>query len=160
MFSITCQAFVHRGEERLFISCPNNQSLNLALKLLPGIRWSKTHKQWHLPFTLKSHRQLCKCVEGIVTIDPTGIKAKLERTFRLGEPTETSLPVVALSIRPVIVIKPPAIVSTMLRIAKVNAHFLPSFKQHLVLKAYSASTIRTYSNELVQFLGAAKKIPR
>ena len=33
---------------------------------------------------------------------------------------------------------------------------MPLFKRELVLKAYSASTIRTYSNEMMQFLSAIK----
>jgi integrase/recombinase XerD len=45
------------------------------------------------------------------------------------------------------------------RIEAVNTHVLPALKQALVLKAYSRSTIKVYSNEILQFLYAAKQYP-
>ncbi|KAK6033570.1 site-specific recombinase, phage integrase family [Ostertagia ostertagi] len=42
------------------------------------------------------------------------------------------------------------------RIAAVNKHVLPALKQYLVLKAYSAATARTYTQEVTQFLYALK----
>jgi len=42
-------------------------------------------------------------------------------------------------------------------IHQVNAHIIPRLEQHLRLKGYSLSTIRTYSNEIAVFLRAIKQ---
>jgi integrase/recombinase XerD len=44
-------------------------------------------------------------------------------------------------------------------ISGINAHVLPNMLQHLQLKAYSASTIRTYINEVSQLLTVLKNTP-
>ncbi|MEO5684917.1 MAG: tyrosine-type recombinase/integrase [Chitinophagaceae bacterium] len=41
-------------------------------------------------------------------------------------------------------------------IAAINSHILPAFKQQLILKAYSPSTLKTYLNEMSQFLQELK----
>jgi Phage integrase, N-terminal SAM-like domain len=45
------------------------------------------------------------------------------------------------------------------RIQTVNAHVLPAMRQKLLLKAYSASTIKTYINEMAQLLQTINNIP-
>lgn len=44
-------------------------------------------------------------------------------------------------------------------ISKVNAHIIPAMHQHLKLKAYSPSTIKTYLNEMTQLLVLLKEAP-
>jgi site-specific recombinase XerD len=151
MYSITCQAFLHRAEERLFIDSPNSQSLNLILKNLPGSKWSKTHKQWHLPLTENSYRQLCNAVEGIASVDKA-IPGKMRGNLT------TTIAAAAGGLPPENIMLPDAKhpAGYAVKIAAINAHVLPAFRQQLILKAYSPSTIRTYTNELVQFLVAAK----
>jgi integrase/recombinase XerD len=43
-------------------------------------------------------------------------------------------------------------------ISSVNGHIIPAMTQHLKLKAYSASTIKTYRNEMSQLLVLLKNI--
>ena len=45
------------------------------------------------------------------------------------------------------------------RIHSVNAHVIFDMRQHLKLKAYSASTIKTYLNEMNQLLQQLGSIP-
>lgn len=44
-------------------------------------------------------------------------------------------------------------------ISNVNAHIIPAMHQHLKLKAYSPSTIKTYLNEMTQLLVLLKEAP-
>lgn len=44
-------------------------------------------------------------------------------------------------------------------IPAANAHIIPAMHQHLKLKAYSSSTIRTYLGEMMQLLNLLKNIP-
>lgn len=41
----------------------------------------------------------------------------------------------------------------------MNAHVIPAMEQHLKLKAYSPSTIKTYLGEMTQLLTILKTIP-
>jgi site-specific recombinase XerD len=45
------------------------------------------------------------------------------------------------------------------KICSVNAHIIPVMHQHLALKAYSLSTIKTYQNEIAQLLGLLGNVP-
>ncbi|MES1223439.1 MAG: tyrosine-type recombinase/integrase [Bacteroidota bacterium] len=45
------------------------------------------------------------------------------------------------------------------RIHPVNAHVIPAMHQHLKLRAYSSSTIRTYLSEMTSLLNLLKDIP-
>ena len=47
----------------------------------------------------------------------------------------------------------------MNRIHEINLHVLPAMQRHLSLKGYSPSTIRTYCNEMAQFLYILKSVP-
>jgi site-specific recombinase XerD len=55
--------------------------------------------------------------------------------------------------------KRPVVVYKKQQIAAVNAHVLPSMAQHLTLKAYSASTAKTYLNEMSQLLQLLNEVP-
>jgi integrase/recombinase XerD len=52
-----------------------------------------------------------------------------------------------------------ALVPKKWKIHPVNAHILPAIEQHLKLKAYSPSTIKTYLGEMTQFVGLLNNIP-
>jgi site-specific recombinase XerD len=155
MFIIKCHTRIHRDEERLFIDAPREKALNLKLKLLPGIRWSKTYKQWHVPLSEDNYRLLCKTMSGLAIIE----SASLEDIFKGTSPqiavvnarsqSLTSSPRVAIQFKN-------QVANSSLRIAGINGHVMQLFKRELVLKAYSASTIRTYCNEMMQFLAAIK----
>ncbi len=46
-----------------------------------------------------------------------------------------------------------AVLQKAVEIKPINAHIIPAMKQHMLLKAYSISTIKTYMYEMRQFLG-------
>jgi integrase/recombinase XerD len=155
---ITCHARVHRAQERIFLACDYNASLNIILKKLPGILWSKTYKQWHLPLSDSSYKKLSVLVTGIATVNTAALKKYLVKK-KQGKPVAaapaaiTALPNKVEGQRQTVAVTGNA----LLKIAAVNKHILPALKQHLVLKAYSPSTIQTYMNEVAQFLQVLKK---
>lgn len=160
MYIITCHALEHRGQERLFINCENSPVVNAHLKQLPGIKWSKTHKQWYLPLQNDSYRKICIVFKGIATVDNSLLKIYLENRQqvqqKLAAQAKLSSKVVpvASSVKPMRNVTSSAAAEG--RIAAVNKHVLPALKQNLVLKAYSGSTARTYIQEITQFLHALK----
>ena len=154
MFTITCHILFHRDEERLFIDAPMDTALNLRIRLLPGVRWSKTQKQWHLPLTEENYREVCTALDGFANIESSAVHDYFARQPKAAPGANVKSPVTAIT-TPIIRYKNPADHSS-LRIGATNAHVMALFKRELVLKAYSASTIRTYSNEMMQFLSAIK----
>ncbi|MEO5591225.1 MAG: site-specific integrase [Chitinophagaceae bacterium] len=155
---ITCHARVHRAEERIFLDFGYNSSINSILKNLPGVKWSKTYKQWYLPMDNSQFKQFCKAVAGVASV-----KSELLRTY-----LQKRKPVTPADVLPFQKITPLEKVVPLqqavktsgngsIKIAAVNKHVLPAFKQHLVLKAYSPSTIKTYMNEVTQFLQELKE---
>lgn len=182
MHTIHCSARLHREEERLFIDSPNLKKFNDILRSQPGIKFSKTHKQWHLPLDEKTYRDLVQAIGALAVIEDTALRTYL--TDRSAKKSNALIPVkhtAALTPKasvPALQKDKPAnlpavprlsysaspatvaantIASTLLKIAAVNGHVLPNFKQELVLKAYSSSTIRTYMNEMTQYLQALKR---
>lgn len=49
MKPITLEPILHRNIERILIRYDANPSITNLVKTLPGVRWSQTHKAWHLP---------------------------------------------------------------------------------------------------------------
>ena len=165
MITVTCTVILHRGEERIFITSPPVTTINSIFRKQPNIKWSATHQQWHLPLNQKDFAQLCKALETIATIDSSALKKFLQNKKALKDatlPATSTAPAhknkspnpitTPLPTAPVIPQPAKAISVAQIRIRPVNSHILPAFKQQLVLKAYSPSTIRTYLNEMAQFL--------
>ena len=159
MQKITCHARVHRGKERLFLEYPYSISINNLLKKIPGCTWSQTQKQWHLPLDEDSYQQLCTSLEGVAVIDDHPLKEYRQKPRPANTITPAPAPMAATE-------KPaPAKQSARVsvaspgKIAAVNKHVLPAFKQQLVLKAYSPSTLTTYLSEMTQFLMTIKNHP-
>lgn len=51
---------IHRNETRIRVDFPYNQELVSKLKQLPDVRWSKTLKVWHVPYTREVFEALKK----------------------------------------------------------------------------------------------------
>ena len=53
----------HRGEERILLEIPFEQSIIEKVKLIPGRKWSQSKKCWHIPETSESMRYVHRLVE-------------------------------------------------------------------------------------------------
>lgn len=51
---ISTQLITHRGEQRILVKMPYRQDLIAKVKAIPGRKYSKTYKSWHLPNTKAS----------------------------------------------------------------------------------------------------------
>jgi len=149
MINITCHARLHREEERIFLDFPYTASINALLKKLPDAKWSKTHRQWHLPMHKSHFAAFCRAVKDHATVEAASLKQYLQKK-KQAIPEETiaePAPAPAIPVRAKLAVAP-----APSKIAFINRHVLPAFKQQLILKAYSPSTVRTYLNEMTQFL--------
>ena len=137
MISVTLYLVQHKNETRIFINAPFYKELNPLIRPLPGIRWSKTKNQWHLPFCNKSVFELKNAIRHIATIDSSQLLQPLQAAAQPAAVPKNILP------------KQQPFLHT-LNMNNIGA--LEDFMKTLVLKAYSPNTIKTYKSEFMQLL--------
>ena len=145
MPAITLSLKEHKGQERIFAAFPYSKKINDLIRQTHGIKWSQSKKQWHLPADKKSVAALQQKINSLATIDTSLLKQQLEERKK-----KPALAVVA---------KNNVVLKRLAQISNANDHILPLMQQQLKLKAYSASTIKTYINEMAQLLQMLGNIP-
>ena len=123
------EIIIHRGERRIKVIFENNAKWNARMIHVPGAKWSKTLKSWHIPDT-KENRQRCKLPGDELAVQVLPVKAPLAT----GK-------------------------AALLYISRANKMQMQKFIEHLQLKAYSPSTITTYRNEFAQLLQLLRELP-
>jgi len=149
MKQVILKALYHRGQENIGIYYKNDASLNLIVRKLPSVKWSQTNKCWYLPLHKENYKQLLNLLQGKVALDTTAIKEYLEKRKKATALTTPSKKLNAIS----------PLASAVWKLSKENLTALEKFIEHLKLKAYSPSTIRTYRNEFLQLLQLLKNKP-
>jgi site-specific recombinase XerD len=160
---------LHHKRECIGIYFFSNPVLNKAIQKQAGAAWSKTHKCWYVPLQKENYDKLVKALEDKAGIDHSALSVYL-KAKKVGNLTAVSTPLPVKKTAPVagtvqkksVPQKPHSqsiIIYKGSRISGVNAHVIPDMLAHLKLKAYSASTIRTYLGEMKQLLGLLNDIP-
>jgi len=151
MHIIQASYIFHRNERRIKLQCENYDPLNKLIKSIHGAKWSKTHKSWHIPCTKILYNNLknnlpgnCRLTEIKETATATSPQVK-----KLVPSAVTSIELKAAAANRVIVTNN-KIYSAILH--PQNQEALQQYLQQLQLKAYSASTIKTYKSEFTTFL--------
>ncbi len=147
MHRITLKPLTHRGIECIAICFALDASLNNIVRNITGTRWSKTFGCWWVPLGRSEYYRLQKAFAGCAIIDEKPLLQHYKKQLP-GTPAESPASgVTAVNI------------DRLTGIENSNKHVLPALQQHLQLKAYSSSTIRTYLNEMRQFLQVIKTKP-
>lgn len=149
---IIITVFEHRQQQRIGIHFNYNSALQQVIKTIDQVRWSRTHKCWHLPLNKTCYQTLVKSTEMLATIDDSALRAYLS------SPKPTTVATVGRQKKKESA-KLTQVSEVPSRIFTANKHVLPAMKQTLILKAYSSSTIRTYMNEMSAFLHTLKNTP-
>ncbi|MBA2746618.1 MAG: tyrosine-type recombinase/integrase [Flavisolibacter sp.] len=142
---IALKPFFHRDQENMGIYF-SVRALYNRIKMVPGVKWSRTHRVWYLPLERASYELLVNHLKDVF-IETSELKKYLEQR------------------------KPHLMLSSKKKLTKVKSKMLiefplsdfnlkafKEFKEMLVLKGYSPNTIRTYSTEflyLLRLLGQA-----
>jgi integrase/recombinase XerD len=121
----------HRGESRILVKFPYNQTWINRLRKTTDAKWSKTLQAWHIADTVE-HRIKCK-----IALEHEAWKTREEKLTAAHKTKTKNLKAVNYLGK---------------LIDSINAHIIPKVKQHLILLAYSPSTIKTYTNEISIFL--------
>ena len=134
---VTYKLIIHRGESRILVLFDFDAKKTAKLRENTDAKWSRTCKGWHIADTTLN-RIKCKLPQtNSQLINPTNIN---EITTRKSteKPEKNVLPSNNENVSAII--------------NNVNKHVLVNMRQHLILKAYSSSTQKTYLNEVQSFL--------
>lgn len=146
---VTLTLFEHRGKKCIAVHFLYEPRLQREVRKTRNIKWSHSGKCWYIPFEKECYDNLLKNVEPVAGIDSSALKQYSSKK----EHTPAALPVGSA---PLSQPKTAGGLKAIAGIHPVNGHVLRAMRQMLVLKAYSPSTIKTYQNEMSQFLQALK----
>ena len=151
MKTITLQILFHRGHECIGIFFKQDIELNTIVKTIQHIKFSKTHSCWYLPLSRATYTNLMDTLKGVANIDNVGLKDYLvKRNVLITIPKKTE--------KEDAITKPlkKTQINIIENISLENAAELKKFTDHLVMKAYSPSTVKTYRSEFIQLLQLLK----
>ena len=147
METILLQPLLHRGIENIAIICKNSAALNGLLKKIPGIKWSQTQRCWYLPLEEAAFNTIKNSLQNIATLNYNGLKIYLQKKKGLLPLSPRTTASTAIKSSQLAIIK---------NVSTANLEQLNFFVEMLKLKAYSASTLKTYRNEFLQLLQLLK----
>ncbi len=160
MISIHLHLKEHDKQERLFAVFEYNKTINTIIKDVYGAKWSNSNKQWHFPLEKESVQQIIQLTKEIAVVDIAELKQQLIKRKQLKEENSTAGIKDSVRVRsfkksahPLTKVHAPQSSKTaILKISASNMEAMSKFLQTLQLKAYSASTVKTYRNEFAQLL--------
>ncbi|MEO8772318.1 MAG: site-specific integrase [Ferruginibacter sp.] len=143
MNTIETSYVFHQNRKRIALTFEFNSKMNNYVRKIPGARFSKTIKCWHLPCDGLIYRHFKKNLpEGWVIKEINDNKKVAEG--------QTEAPAVKIA---------KAVKDTETTISKKNIQALDDLVGLLQLKSYSQNTIKTYKGEFCVFLGILKNRP-
>jgi integrase/recombinase XerD len=160
MISIHLYLKKYRQQERLFAAFEYDKAINTIIKNIYGAKWSNSNKQWHFPLKKESVQQVIQLTKEVAIADIAELRQQLIKRKQLKkenhfagieEPARLqSFEKSAHSLTKVLVVQSSK--TALLNINAANREAMNKFLQTLQLKAYSASTVKTYRNEFAQLL--------
>ncbi|MGN6533992.1 MAG: tyrosine-type recombinase/integrase [Ginsengibacter sp.] len=164
MQTVILKPLQHRGQECIGIYFAKNVSIQSVIQKNGFCKWSKTHGCWYTACTGENYLRLKTALENKAELEITELKKFLLEKKKNNPSKPSSLENKAVSTTE-INRNPVAAAKSLLQqnagfiLSKDNSAALQLYNQHLVLKAYSPSTIRTDDNEFRQFLHTIKDKP-
>ncbi len=183
METVLLQPLFHRDQQCIGIYFPPDRILQNLVQKQAGAKWSRTNKCWYVPYTKETFLHLGKVLFTKANLDIEVMKKFLsenketilskevndeKKTFSEKDVKKVSLPVATrqtINKEMMTVAKFQKVgrvektATIQHKLSKENAEALQQFSRQLYLKAYSPSTIKTYSNEFTQFLQTIKDKP-
>src|SRR5258706_1632535 len=153
----------HRDKECIGIRFEAFPDFNTIVRSLPEVKWSQTHKCWYVPLNKASYNNICSSFKGKARINNDALQRHLLNKTNTTRYSAENL-IAMMSLTSAIksnteVFAVTKRIGETAKIHDINAHVIPSMLEQLTLKAYSRSTIKTYVNEMTQFLQRLGKIP-
>ncbi len=151
MKRITLSYLVHRGGEYIALHFQHDNQFVQLLSANVKLRWSRQNTCWYCPCTRENFDRLRSAAK------KTGYEVdhqKLSESLRERPGPEVTIAVLPPKLKAFAESTQPV----SYPVSNEHAAEMKKFVQKLSLKMYSASTVRTYSNELMQFLKTLGKV--
>lgn len=165
---IQLTARLHRNKDCIIIDAP--LAANPMLKKISCVKYSKTQQSWYTPLSRENFVAICRVLQPVAQIDNTPLKTYLHNRNLLVQSRTAGQAYTVSSSNQITQAPLPArrqqqapqylkSTANARYIQPCNQQATKQMIQQLQLKGYSPSTIRTYANELIQFLAALKNTP-
>jgi len=166
MVPVTLLPVMHRGGEQILICFPTNSGLDNAVRRIPAVKWSQTHRSWYLPLGESNYKLIMNAIRSMATVNSETLRLYLLKRKAV---KATEVPIDLPSTQPTtddirrapvhsrVIVSPEP--TAAYRLSYENLGSLQKMVDLLVLKGYSHSTIRTYRGEVVLFFQVLGKHP-
>ena len=144
MTIVVLKPFFNRGEERMGIYFPHDGVVTGLVKKQKDCRWSNTQKCWHIACNRESYGALAAALHEKAALQTAALKTYLQQRKALVTTEQSSIGYAKAKM----MVEHP--------LSEENLVALTAYRNLLVLKWYSPSTLRTYCNEfhhLLRLLG-------
>ncbi len=138
--TILLQPYFYKGFECIGIVFKKNNVFNDIAKSIKGVRWNDQKRSWYIVCDRSSYELIKKAFDVIAIIDTSELKKYLEQRRTLIPITTDKL----TSNSAKIILQYP--------LEEENLKAYAQYRDLLILKGYSANTIRNYCNEFHQLL--------
>ena len=142
---------LHRGAEHIALHFEPDREFIRKLREHISLRWSRQHKCWYCACREENFKMISALAKGNYRVEHRELSAAL-RNRKPGEQTKAGL-------QPKLKKFVQSAAGPFGELNEEKSVELKNFLQQLALKSYSASTVRTYSNELTQYFRALKNKP-
>ena len=152
MKTVVLEPFFHKSKEQIGIRFEKDSRLQNVMKRIWQAKWSQSNECWYVPLSRDSYDRICKAFTGKVVLNITALKQYLQKRKKV-EATKVPSPRTELNkIMQLPTTEASAFQPTgTFNICNINLDALHLTIQQLILKAYSASTVKTYRGELVTY---------
>lgn len=158
MIDVILKPLQHRGQESIGIYFPIHPRIQGALQKTGIVKFSGTHKCWYAALSKENYNKIFAALKGLAVIEQSALHQYLAEKKTKKTNAGKIIPAISSEAKPAWV-NSREIVYKKKNMGSANAHVIPAMHQHLKLKAYSQSTIKTYLNEMSQLLHLLKDIP-
>lgn len=142
MQTVILKPLIHRNAKIIGIEFKLENSLYQAVKKIKDCKWSKSLHCWYVPMEKQYYTAIKVALQPISNIDTVAINEWLHKQTETGENNTAAAAYTRFL----------STEGQRLLLSTQNTIALNNFLTHLTLKAYSASTIKTYKNEFTQLL--------
>jgi site-specific recombinase XerD len=156
MKTIFLKPIIHKNSVCIGIYFKLDILLNNAAKKIKGCLWTKTHKCWYIPISKENYEKIKGTFLPLAKVDINDLRNYLySKKANLTPQPKAAIALLQGAVKKnhISNLKP------IKKINPVNIQVIPLLTQQLILKAYSPSTIRTYTNEMTQLLQRLGDIP-
>ncbi|MEO5501092.1 MAG: tyrosine-type recombinase/integrase [Ginsengibacter sp.] len=159
MEKVILKPIQHRGEECIGIYFEKNAVIQNLIQSA-GAKWSRTQKCWYVSLSKMDYEEIAKVLHGKVeTVIENPTQYLSEKNKNRVSGTEEDKSNLTPNTKDLLQTNSGNKTHITLEhsLSRKNIEALQNFKQILILKSYSPSTIKTYTSEFLQFLNTIKE---